>query len=54
VLFTSIYAADTLALDLTPAAYLVKPFPLYMLERALGEALVATSGEADLPAALAV
>jgi len=54
VLFTSIYPADTLALDLTPAAYLVKPFPLYMLERALGEALATASAPAGRPAALAV
>jgi len=54
VLFTSIYPADTLSLDLLPAAYLVKPFPLYMLERALGEALFAASDPAALPGALAV
>ena len=39
VLFTSIYPPDNEVLDLAPAAYLVKPFPLYALERALGEAL---------------
>ena len=39
VLFTSIYPAETEALDLKPAAYLVKPFPLYALERALEAAL---------------
>lgn len=38
-LFTSIYPADANLLELAPAAYLVKPFPLYALERALGEAL---------------
>jgi DNA-binding response OmpR family regulator len=42
VLFTSIYPPDARALDLTPAAYLVKPFPLYALERALEAALSLT------------
>ncbi len=48
VLFTSIYAPDKELLALAPAAYLVKPFPLYALERALGSALAA------LPAPAAV
>jgi DNA-binding response OmpR family regulator len=39
VLFTSIYPADAELLGLEPAAYLVKPFPLYALERALEAAL---------------
>jgi hypothetical protein len=39
VLFTSIYPPDDAALALQPAAYLVKPFPLYALERALADAL---------------
>ncbi len=39
VLFTSIYPADAEVLELQPAAYLVKPFPLYALERALELAL---------------
>jgi DNA-binding response OmpR family regulator len=39
VLFTSIYPPDNEVLALTPAAYLVKPFPLYALERALQSAL---------------
>jgi hypothetical protein len=39
VLFTSIYPAEQETLDLEPAAYLVKPFPLYALERALETAL---------------
>jgi CheY-like chemotaxis protein len=39
VLFTSIYPPDADALELNPAAYLVKPFPLYALERALEAAL---------------
>ena len=43
VLFTSIYAPDKELLALAPAAYLVKPFPLYALERALGTALAARS-----------
>ena len=50
VLFTSIYPADADLLALEPAAYLVKPFPLYALERALDAALVA----APAPAAAAV
>jgi DNA-binding response OmpR family regulator len=40
VLFTSIYPAETAVLDLAPTAYLVKPFPLYALERALEQALM--------------
>jgi CheY-like chemotaxis protein len=39
VLFTSIYPPGADALELKPAAYLVKPFPLYALERALQAAL---------------
>ena len=39
VLFTSIYPPDAEVLGLEPAAYLVKPFPLYTLERALESAL---------------
>ena len=39
VLFTSIYPADDDLLELRPATYLVKPFPLYALERALECAL---------------
>jgi len=39
VLFTSIYPAENEVLALRPAAYLVKPFPLYALERALVTAL---------------
>ena len=39
VLFTSIYPPEAHALELNPAAYLVKPFPLYALERALEAAL---------------
>jgi CheY-like chemotaxis protein len=42
VLFTSIYPADEEVLGLGPAAYLVKPFPLYALERALEQALQAS------------
>jgi DNA-binding response OmpR family regulator len=41
VLFTSIYPPDDEVLALEPAAYLVKPFPLYALERALQQALAA-------------
>ena len=39
VLFASIYPAEADILELAPAAYLVKPFPLYTLERALDAAL---------------
>jgi CheY-like chemotaxis protein len=39
VLFTSIYPPTDRLLELTPSAYLVKPFPLYALERALDQAL---------------
>ena len=39
MLFTSIYPPGKDALALAPAAYLVKPFPLYALERALQAAL---------------
>ena len=39
VLFTSIYPPDANVLELQPSAYLVKPFPLYALERALEAAL---------------
>jgi hypothetical protein len=39
VLFTSIYPATKELLELAPSAYLVKPFPLYSLERALTHAL---------------
>jgi DNA-binding response OmpR family regulator len=43
VLFTSIYPPDAEVLGLEPAAYLVKPFPLYALERALEAALDVTA-----------
>ena len=42
MLFTSIYPAEHDVLALEPAAYLVKPFPLYALERALEAALAVT------------
>jgi DNA-binding response OmpR family regulator len=48
VLFTSIYPADDGVLDLQPAAYLIKPFPLYALERALAAALVTASSPAPI------
>jgi DNA-binding response OmpR family regulator len=50
VLFTSIYPAEAEALELQPSAYLVKPFPLYALERALEAALAV----AHAPAAAAI
>jgi DNA-binding response OmpR family regulator len=49
VLFTSIFPADAAMLALEPRAYLLKPFPLYVLERALGDAL----GTSDAPLAAA-
>jgi len=45
VLFTSIYPPDADVLALEPEAYLVKPFPLYALERALQEALASPKHE---------
>lgn len=39
VLFTSIYPPSDDLLELGPSAYLVKPFPIYELERALEQAL---------------
>jgi hypothetical protein len=51
VLFTSIYPPDAEVLELEPAAYLVKPFPLYALERAL-EAALAVTGLAPAVAAV--
>jgi DNA-binding response OmpR family regulator len=53
VLFTSIYPPDAEVLELDPAAYLVKPFPLYALERALEAALLPTH-ERDAAAVAAV
>jgi CheY-like chemotaxis protein len=52
VLFTSIYPPDAEVLALQPAAYLVKPFPLYALERALQEALAAPNHAHAAAAAL--
>ena len=43
VLFTSIYPPTDELLALAPSAYLVKPFPLYSLERALEQALAPAS-----------
>jgi hypothetical protein len=39
VLFTSIFPPDESTTSLHPAAYLVKPFPLYRLEEAITEML---------------
>lgn len=50
LLFTSIYPPEAETLELDPAAYLVKPFPLYALERALEEALVPASRRASAAA----
>ena len=46
VLFTSIYPATAELLNLAPSAYLVKPFPLSSLERALEQALAPARAEA--------
>jgi len=55
VLFTSIYPPDDEVLALEPAAYLVKPFPLYALERALQQALAApVAATAAAPSAAAL
>jgi hypothetical protein len=53
VLFTSIYPANETLLELKPAAYLVKPFPLYALERALELALAQLTPAAESPAVAA-
>ena len=50
VLFTSIYPADDASLGLDPSAYLVKPFPLYALERALQHALAPVVAHASAAA----
>jgi hypothetical protein len=50
VLFTSIYPPDADMLGLQPAAYLVKPFPLYALERALESALAVAAPAAAIAA----
>ncbi len=47
VVFISIFPAEREALELTPSAYLVKPFPLYALENALSAALGALNGHAS-------
>jgi hypothetical protein len=39
VLFTSIFPPDDSTAALHPAAYLLKPFPLYRLEEAISEVL---------------
>jgi transaldolase len=54
VLFTSIYAPEKELLALAPAAYLVKPFPLYALERALAAALAALAVPVPVAAVAAV
>jgi hypothetical protein len=43
ILFASIFPAEKETLDLQPIAYLVKPFPIYALERALEAALGTSS-----------
>ena len=46
VIFTSIFPAGPETLDLTPTAYLVKPFALYTLEKALADAVQPASASA--------
>ncbi len=53
VLFTSIYPPNDTLLELEPAAYLVKPFPLYALERALELALARFAPAVGSPAVAA-
>jgi len=53
VVFTSIFPPDETLLALDPIAYLVKPFPLSALERALSEAL-GRPGEPDAGPAAAI
>lgn len=43
VLFTSIFPPDDSTSSLRPAAYLLKPFPLYRLEEAIGDILGPTA-----------
>lgn len=50
LLFTSIFPAGSESLELRPAAYLVKPFPLYALERALDKALAGLAADGTLAA----
>jgi two-component SAPR family response regulator len=50
VLFTSIHPATDELLELAPSAYLVKPFPLDSLERALAQALIAAATAAEATA----
>jgi CheY-like chemotaxis protein len=47
VIFTSIFPAGPETLELAPAAYLVKPFALYLLERALADAFEPTPARAS-------
>ena len=51
--FTSIFPPERDTLDLEPVAYLVKPFPLYALERALAAAVDASrdlgTGQSQAP-----
>ena len=54
MLFTSIYPADDDLLELAPEAYLVKPFPLYALERALIAALADVSAAPPAPVSSAL
>ncbi|HUZ81737.1 MAG TPA: hypothetical protein VMU73_05780, partial [Gaiellaceae bacterium] len=53
VLFTSIYPPNDVLLEFGPAAYLVKPFPLYALERALEAALAPQPAAVSAAAATA-
>jgi DNA-binding response OmpR family regulator len=46
VVFISIFPPEAEALDVKPSAYLVKPFPLHILENALTAALASIDSEA--------
>jgi DNA-binding response OmpR family regulator len=48
VVFTSIFPAGPDTLDLTPTAYLVKPFALFSLEQALTAAIAPARASAEI------
>jgi hypothetical protein len=48
LVFTSIFPSDSATRALEPAAYLVKPFPLYQLEHVLANVLAPQSAAAAL------
>jgi DNA-binding response OmpR family regulator len=54
LLLASIFPADEKTLALQPCAYLVKPFPLRALERALDAALASSPNASSVPAPVLV